>query len=188
MIITDQKVFDWLEANADKYGLHGYFARGTGGVSKDVLLKLMQALDAQPSAERKSPAGTVMEALKRLLSHYDSVARDLDMDPDTQPVVIDTKAILAAALLPPQPSAALPGKDVGATDFAWLVESFGGSIKHYLSGFDEVYAGNGFAWHPAWTTEHAKALRFSRQADAAGVAAVLPSPSKAKAIEHGWSK
>lgn len=40
-------VFDWLEANADRFELHGMFSRGTDGIDTDsVLLNLMRGVDS----------------------------------------------------------------------------------------------------------------------------------------------
>ena len=71
-------------------------------------------------------------------------------------------------------------------EFAWLVESFSGKRSKYLAGFCEAYTGQGFAWMPTWTTDHAEALRFAREIDAKTIADVMPPPSKSRAVEHGW--
>jgi hypothetical protein len=75
----------------------------------------------------------------------------------------------------------------GQTDeFAWLVEAFGGQRDRYLAGFHSAYMGQGFAWMPTWTADHAQALRFAREADARKMADVMDPPSKCRAVEHGW--
>lgn len=70
---------------------------------------------------------------------------------------------------------------------AWLVESFGRSAPTYLEGFTEEYTGTGFAYMPEWTANHMRALRFSRQEDAAWIARIMPSYERAKAVEHAWT-
>jgi hypothetical protein len=48
-VFSNPVLFDWLEANAEQYGLHGAFARGTGGIDAEfVMRKLMSALSAPP--------------------------------------------------------------------------------------------------------------------------------------------
>lgn len=71
-------------------------------------------------------------------------------------------------------------------EFAWLVEAFGGQRDRYLAGFHSAHMGQGFAWMPTWTADHAKALRFAREIDAKTIADVMDPPSKLRAVEHGW--
>lgn len=95
----------------------------------------------------------------------------------TDEAIKDTGVVIAAAM----------SKVYGQTDeFAWLVEAFGGQRDRYLAGFHPAYMGQGFAWMPTWTADHAQALRFARENDAKKIAEVMDAPGKCRAVEHRW--
>jgi hypothetical protein len=69
------------------------------------------------------------------------------------------------------------------TKFAWVIEHGNSTAAepHYFAGFDGFSAFR-------WSRDHAEAVRFSRERDAAAVARGDRFGDRHRVCEHGWTE
>lgn len=76
MIVENKEIFDWLEANADRYKLHGYFSRGTKGVDEAILPILMKELD-DVNLENTDKPLSLRQSLNKAMELLEALTADL---------------------------------------------------------------------------------------------------------------